>query len=209
MGHLTPTRIQRQRTMSKECTGAGPALDRSARDQLIQEHIGFAQFMARQFFFSGIEWKDLQSMAYEGLIRAADHYNPALGFQFTTFAGRVIKNEILSELRRLKRQSGALSLDQLVESNTLGTPTTFMETLRADALDVDHRLTTQCVREVLTEALTHLTRCERSVIALRYLGDDPYTRPEIAEKLHITRAAVQSIEHLALDKLFGHINGKL
>ena len=84
------------------------------KEQLITENIRLAYYVAKRFLNSGIEYDDLVSVASLGLVKAAKKFNQEKGVQFNTFAMRVMTNEILMELRSIRRREKCVSLSERV-----------------------------------------------------------------------------------------------
>jgi RNA polymerase sigma-B factor len=72
----------------------------SARVELVVNHLGVAITIARRI--KGRPDDDVEQVAYMGLVKAADRFDPSLGVSFTTFAWRTIEGEI----KRYFRDSG-------------------------------------------------------------------------------------------------------
>ena len=75
-----------------------------AREQLIMAYRGLARNIARKYRDrdEGIPFEDLEQVAYLGLIKAIDRFEPERGFEFSTFATPTITGE----LRRYFRDKG-------------------------------------------------------------------------------------------------------
>lgn len=84
------------------------------KEQLITENIRLAYYVAKRFLNSGIEYDDLVSVASLGLVKAAKKFNQEKGVQFHTFAMRVMTNEILMEMRSIRRREQCVSLFERV-----------------------------------------------------------------------------------------------
>ena len=75
------------------------ATTRAERDRLIKEHLGLAEYLARRFADRGESADDLRQAAALALVKAADRYDPSLGFEFSTFATRTILGELKHHFR--------------------------------------------------------------------------------------------------------------
>ncbi|MDI9590316.1 MAG: SigB/SigF/SigG family RNA polymerase sigma factor [Acidobacteriota bacterium] len=76
--------------------GAG---DEEAREQLIVSHLNLVRFLASKFKNRGEPIDDLIQVGTIGLIKAIDRFDPARGFEFTTFATPTIMGEIKRHFR--------------------------------------------------------------------------------------------------------------
>lgn len=70
--------------------------NRAARDRFVQRHIGLAHSMAQRYAGRGVPLEDLRQIAFVGLLRATERFDPARGVSFSSFAVPTI----LGELRR-------------------------------------------------------------------------------------------------------------
>ena len=78
------------------------------RDEMIGANLGLVHACAGRFTGRGIEYDDLYSAGCVGLIKAADRFDPARGWQFSTYAVPVI----LGEIRLLFRAGGSVKLSR-------------------------------------------------------------------------------------------------
>ncbi len=60
---------------------------------------------------TGIEMDDLQSLALLGLVKAARDYDEKRGYKFSNLAITIMRNEILQEVRRQRKQRNQVSLN--------------------------------------------------------------------------------------------------
>ena len=59
---------------------------KKARDELVSRNLRLVISIARQYMNRGIDLEDLVQEGNVGLLKAADRYNPALGFKFSTYS---------------------------------------------------------------------------------------------------------------------------
>ncbi|MET0276162.1 MAG: SigB/SigF/SigG family RNA polymerase sigma factor [Acidimicrobiia bacterium] len=112
--------------------------DRALRNQLVQDHIRLAEFLARRFVNRGEPLDDLRQVALIGLLKAVERFEPDRGLQFSSFATPTIVGELKRHFRdkgwavRVPRriQELHLELDRTVAelSQELGRPPTPGET---------------------------------------------------------------------------------
>lgn len=84
------------------------------RDELISSNLGLVHSCANRFRSKGIEYDDLYSAGCLGLVKAADGFNPELGFAFSTYAVPAI----LGEIRRLFRDGGAVKVSRSLKERS-------------------------------------------------------------------------------------------
>lgn len=78
------------------------------RNELIEQNLGLVHACARRFLDRGIEYEELCSAGTLGLIKAAERFDPDLGFRFSTYAVPVI----LGEIKGLFRSQGAVKVSR-------------------------------------------------------------------------------------------------
>jgi RNA polymerase sigma factor for flagellar operon FliA len=77
--------------------------DRTARDTLLNEHLGLVHHVARRLaarLAADLELGELVSAGSIGLMNAIEGFDPSRGLSFSTFAAPRIRGAILDELRR-------------------------------------------------------------------------------------------------------------
>src|SRR5438105_7347222 len=79
-------------------TSRDPAL----RDELVESHLGLAEYLARRFCNRGEPLDDLVQVASVGLIKALDRFDPGREVEFSTYA----THTIVGELKRHFRDKG-------------------------------------------------------------------------------------------------------
>jgi len=77
------------------------ARDRSDlnRNAVAESYFALAEFFAARYRNRGVEPEDLRQVAKMALVRAVDRFDPDLGVQFSTFAGRAIDGELKRHFR--------------------------------------------------------------------------------------------------------------
>src|ERR1700736_2696422 len=76
--------------------------DSSLRDDLIEAHLGLAEYLARRFANRGEPLDDLTQVASLGLLKAVDRFDPGRGVEFSTYA----THTVVGELKRHFRDKG-------------------------------------------------------------------------------------------------------
>jgi RNA polymerase sigma-B factor len=73
--------------------------DRTLRNQLVQDHMRLAEFLARRFTHRGEPLDDLRQVALIGLVKAVERFEPDRGLQFSSFATPTIVGELKRHFR--------------------------------------------------------------------------------------------------------------
>jgi RNA polymerase sigma-B factor len=76
--------------------------DPKLRDELIEAHLGLAEYLARRFANRGEPTDDLVQVASLGLLKAVDRFDPGRGVEFSTYA----THTVVGELKRHFRDKG-------------------------------------------------------------------------------------------------------
>jgi RNA polymerase sigma-B factor len=76
--------------------------DERLRAELIEAHLGLAEYLARRFNNRGEPLDDLVQVASTGLIKAVDRFEPERGLEFSTYA----THTVVGELKRHFRDKG-------------------------------------------------------------------------------------------------------
>lgn len=84
------------------------------RDELVSNNLGLVHSCANRFRSKGLEYDDLYSAGCLGLVKAANGFNPDLGFAFSTYAVPAI----LGEIRRLFRDGGAVKVSRSLKERS-------------------------------------------------------------------------------------------
>lgn len=84
-------------------------------ESLVTENMALAGYIAKKFLSTGIEYDDLRSLAYLGLVKAANAFDVGKGYKFTSFAGTCMNNEILMYLRQNRKHLPCVSYDAITE----------------------------------------------------------------------------------------------
>lgn len=178
--------------------------DRAAYRTLIEHNLRLVAHVAKKFDSCGIDHDDLISIGTVGLIKAVETFEPNKGTKFATYAARCIQNEILMQLRALKKTRKDISLHSPIGMDKEGNEITIQDVLGSEADETEEAVSRRMeIRHVL-QLMNTLDERERRVIELRFgLADgEEWTQNEVADMLGISRSYVSRLEKRALLKMF-------
>jgi RNA polymerase sigma-B factor len=93
---------ERRAELREMFTTFAESRDEKLRDQLIEAHLGLAEYLARRFSNRGEPVDDLVQVASMGLVKAVDRFDPSREIEFSTYA----THTIVGELKRHFRDKG-------------------------------------------------------------------------------------------------------
>ena len=88
------------------------------RDNLIENNMNLVHFIIGKYYPTYRYDEDLVQCGMIGLIHAADRYDAIKG-KFSTYASHCISNEIRRELKRRDKYRNEVSLDALMDSDSI------------------------------------------------------------------------------------------
>lgn len=213
LGHLSgggsfPKPLSRQE--EAQALAAMQAGDESARARLIEHNLRLVAHVVRKYTVPGLTQDDLVSVGTLGLIKAVNTYKPDAKTPLSTYAARCIENEVLMQLRAVRKRRNDVSLTDPIGMDGEGNDISFQDILGTPADMVEdaamRRLTMQQVRA----ALKKLPPRERAVLEMRYglLGGRALLQHEVASKMGISRSYISRIETHAIALIRDEIMGK-
>jgi len=152
------------------------------------------------YLYTGIEFDELQALAYLGLIKASTTWDPYKG-AFSTHVGRCVKSEITHAVAKIYRrheyESVSLDAPWNDEDCCLG------DILPSDGVSVEDTIDRQDLLDRIYEYLPQLPSDERTAILLFFgLGGFEETHPTvIAEHLNIHKRTIYTIVNRNCAKL--------
>ena len=174
-----------------------------ARNILIEHNLRLVAHIAKKYSGGSAESDDLISIGTIGLIKAVSTYKAGRG-RLSTYAAECIKNEILMELRHIRKRQSEISLQEKIGIDKEGNEVTLEEKIADDGRSIEETadIKMQIIRlyKILKSSLTPR---EKMIIEMRYgiAEGEEITQREIAKRLGISRSYVSRIETKALKKL--------
>jgi RNA polymerase sigma-B factor len=92
----------RKQELREKFAAFAQSRDEKQRAELIEAHLGLAEYLARRFANRGEPLDDLVQVASMGLVKAVDRFEPERGLEFSTYA----THTIVGELKRHFRDKG-------------------------------------------------------------------------------------------------------
>ena len=89
--------------------------DEAAREEMVASNIALVKSLVRGFLGRGTEYEDLVQIGSIGLLKAIDHYDPAFGVRFSTYAVPMIAGEI----KRFLRDDGIIKVSRSIKENAV------------------------------------------------------------------------------------------
>lgn len=177
--------------------------DEAARRTLIEHNLRLVVFIARRFENTGIPLEDLISIGTIGLMKAVKTFDADKKIKMATYASRCIENEILMFLRKTSKLRMEVSLDEPLKTDWDGNELLLSDVLGTSPDTVSIGLDQEIEREILREALEHLSAREKQIIMLRFGigGRRECTQKEVADMLGISQSYISRLEKRILSRL--------
>ncbi len=172
----------------------------SERDRTIEENIGLVHNCAKRFHGRGIEYDDLFQAGCVGLVKAVDHFDPTLGFCFSTYAVPLI----IGEIRRLFRDGGAVRVSRSVRELSLKASRT-REALTAS---LGREPTVSEIATALGKSPSDVAAALSSALPTLSLTRD--SEEDDGEQIDLPGEAIEEriTDRLALEQVLGELDGR-
>lgn len=154
--------------------------------ELIENNIGLAKYTAKKFHTMPLEMDDIYSAAYLGLVKAAEKFDEGRAVSFSTFACRVMENEIKMLWRREKKYDTLCYLDASIDADQ--GEGTFKDTIPDP---FNHYLWPEQLFD-MQRGVTQLKRNERRLLNL-LIENPELTQKECAERMNRSQPQVSRL----------------
>ncbi len=170
---------------------------------LIERNLRLVVYVARKFENTGIHIEDLISIGSIGLIKAINTFDPGKNIKLATYASRCIENEILMYLRKNHNQKTEISIDEPLNTDWDGNELLLSDILGTDADEISRRLDEETDRQLLHNALEHLSQREKQIMELRFglKNGNEKTQKEVADLLGISQSYISRLEKRIMQRL--------
>ena len=163
------------------------------KERLVLDNLRLAEYMAQKYKSTGIDFDELTSISYMGLVKAANSYQPERG-KFSTLACQIIYRDIMYCIRKRKRSIHCISLDS-ERCNRDGDFYSLQESLGTEDPDIQRLDNTG----LYDDMMSCLNRKERLAIELVVVhGEKQRTA---AEQMGVSQAYASRLCRKGLEKM--------
>ena len=177
--------------------------DELAREKFVEHNIRLVLYEVTGRFKS-VEYdkKDLVSIGNVGLMKAITTFDTSKKVEFATYATRCIDNEILTFLRKLKKDQNVDSLDRTINHDKDGNELK-IEDIIIDETDIVEEYTDNETHQIIRQIVKDLPDRDREIIMLHFgfYNDKTHTQKEIADMMSISRSYVSRLITKIVKKL--------
>lgn len=168
--------------------------DMDATETLLKENDSLVRHFMKQNFISVFN-EDYHSVGRFGLYKAIMSYDVNKGIEFSTYAGKLILNELYQEIRRSKAKKNEIFETAVTIEHPIGDGLVLGDTIQ-DYRSYQEFLDTEAPR--IMESLHVLDELEQKIFMLRFIED--MTIPEIIETLGLSWSNTYGSRKIAIIK---------
>ena len=181
--------------------------DKAAKDKLVNANLRFVVSVAKQYAYCGgcLTLMDIINEGNIGLIKAAETFDPTLGFKFTSYAVGIIRGCITNALTNNSRMVHDYHRTTANSHTSLDAPmsddndTPLLDTL---CQSTDKESTESLETDILRVLNSLLKEREITIVCRFYgIGTRAMAEWEIGENFGLTRERVRQMRQIALSKL--------
>lgn len=156
-------------TEEQRCLELAAAGDAEARGKQIEHNLRLVAHIVKKYYTqTGGDTDNLISIGTLGLIKAVNTYNMEKKIKLATYAARCIENEVLMYLRKTRRLSGEVSLNDALDQEDEGNALSLMDVIRVEDTMLEDLHTRDSSQQIRAMAAHCLTEREKLVIWRRY-----------------------------------------
>lgn len=163
------------------------------KERLVLDNLRLAGYMAQKYKSTGIDFDELISISYMGLVKAANSYQPERG-KFSSLACQTIYRDIMYCIRKRKHSIHCISLDS-ERCNRDGDFYSLQESLGTEDPDIQRLDNTG----LYDDMMSCLNRKERQAIELVVVhGEKQRTA---AEQMGVSQEYVSRLRSKGIEKM--------
>lgn len=163
-----------------------------------------------------VDFEELIAAGWHALAKAINTYDYSKGWLFTTYAYKIIMNEMIQEIKRVKKKVVTkidgekieslaihISMDAPIKNDNKGNDIYVSDMISDTADGPEAIMEKDSIKNVIMQCLDELNPTEKYVVIYRYGLDRDIilTQKEIAEKLNQSQANISKIEKTCRSKL--------
>ena len=177
--------------------------DIKARNILIEHNLRLVVFLAKKFENTSFDLEDLVSIGTIGLIKGVKTYKLDKNIKLATYASRCISNEILMFLRKNKKVTNEISLEDTINYDAEGNALSLEDILGTDIDIVDKNYQDKNNKELLEQEISKLPSRDKEIMVKRYglYNTKEYTQKEVADLLNISQSYISRIEKKVIKRI--------
>ena len=186
-----------------ECIIKAKNGDENSKNTLIEHNLRLVVFLAKKFESKYHDLEDLVSIGTIGLIKGINTYKIDKNIKLATYASRCISNEILMFLRKNKKISNEVSLDDTLNYDSDGNALALEDILGTEIDIVDKEFQNKNDKKLLEQEISKLPKRDKEIMIMRYglNNTKEYTQKEVADKLNISQSYISRIEKKVIKRI--------
>jgi RNA polymerase sporulation-specific sigma factor len=177
--------------------------DLKARNKLIEHNLRLVVFLAKKYDNTLFDLEDLVSIGTIGLMKAVKTFSGDKNIKLATYASRCISNEILMFLRKNKKVTNEISLEDTINYDAEGNALSLEDILGTDIDIVDKNYQDKNNKELLEQEISKLPARDKEIMIKRYglYNTKEYTQKEVADLLNISQSYISRIEKKVIRRI--------
>ena len=140
---------------------------------------------------SFMEYDDLKAIALYGLVKAANTFDSSRNIQFSTYAFKVIENQILIQIRKDAKLININNLDDMIQNTD---NIKYIDLIDSN-IDLENELIQSLELEHLVQFIDELPDNLKTIMQLTLKG---FTQVDISKKLKVCQPQVSKLYHKAI-----------
>jgi len=168
--------------------------DSNAKDELIKHNLRLVFYITKRYENEYYK-DDLDSIGIMGLIKSINTFDIEKGYEFTTYASKVINNEILMFFRKENKYIQVDSFEKTIGHDKNGNELSLNDILADENSDFTEQYDLTEEEMLIRRAVKKLPEKERNIIEMHFgfNGNKPHTQKEIAQILNFSQSYVSRL----------------